>query len=111
MDLFESKPVGAIAVIFLSELTADSADYSQMATRMEALARAQEGFLGFASLRSEQGFGIAVSWWQDRLAALEWKQVTEHQLAQRLGSERWYSRWSLQVCTIDESRSFTRAKG
>jgi heme-degrading monooxygenase HmoA len=104
-------PVGALAVIFISELSPDQAGYSKMAERMAALAEAQEGFLGWATVRDGQGLGITVSWWSDRVAALEWKQVAEHQMAQRLGSERWYSRWSLQVCTIDESRGFTREQG
>ncbi len=108
MDPLKEQPVGSIAVIFISELSPDNRGYPEMSDRMAALAEEQTGFLGWVSLRGDAGLGITISWWRDRISALEWKQVAEHRLAQRLGSERWYRRWSLQVCTIDESRVFDR---
>lgn len=106
VDPLKELPIGAIAVIFISELSPDNRGYAEMSDRMSALAGEQAGFLGWVSLRGDSGLGITVSWWRDRISALEWKQVAEHRLAQRLGSERWYRRWNLQVCTIDESRCF-----
>jgi heme-degrading monooxygenase HmoA len=38
--------------------------------------------------RSE--LGITVSYWQSLAAIAAWRQASEHQVAQKLGGEKWY---------------------
>lgn len=38
--------------------------------------------------RSE--LGITVSYWQSLEAIAAWRQASEHQVAQKLGGEKWY---------------------
>ena len=52
-----------------------------MAELMENLAKLQDGFLGVDSARSE--IGITVSYWTTLEAIKNWKQQSEHLLAQK----------------------------
>jgi len=87
------------AVIFTSIQSQDLAGYGEMAAKMETLAAVQPGYLGFESAR--EGLGIAVSYWKDEASILAWKQVIEHQLAQKLGRERWYSKYKIRICRVE----------
>lgn len=87
------------AVIFTSHRTEGDNGYSEMATRMVALASRQPGFLGIESAREE--IGITVSYWSDIESIKKWKENLQHQEAQRLGHEKWYSAFKTRVCRIE----------
>src|SRR5262245_27137951 len=92
------------AVIFSSARSgADDAGYQQTAQRMEELAREQPGFLGIESVRGADGEGITVSYWSTEEAIRRWRDNAEHRLAQALGRERWYSRFTLRVCRVERA--------
>lgn len=99
-----SFPAGAVVVIFTSVLSNDGDGYEAMASRMEALAAQQPGYLGMTSARNpESGLGITVSYWRDEAAARDWKQVAEHREAQAQGRQRWYAGYRVEVCEIRRS--------
>ncbi|WP_417605886.1 antibiotic biosynthesis monooxygenase family protein [Oceanimonas baumannii] len=87
------------AVIFTSIRTEDNAGYEQMANNMVELAVKQSGFLGVESAR--EGVGITVSYWSDLESIKSWKANVEHQEAQRLGRERWYSSFKTRVSKVE----------
>lgn len=90
------------AVIFTSLRREQPGDgYGAMAARMEELASQQPGFLGIESVRDASGLGITVSYWQSLEAVAAWKQNAEHLVAQRLGREQWYERFTLRVCRVE----------
>jgi len=76
------------AVIFTSLLHNDQERYAEMAEKMEQLAKEQPGYLGFESARSE--IGISISYWKDLASIQDWKNNSDHLLAQKLGKEKWY---------------------
>ena len=92
------------AVIFTSVLSDDTAGYEPVAERMMALAAQQPGFLGVESAREQ--VGITVSYWQDEASIRQWQTHAEHQLAQKLGKERWYATFALQVARVERSYCF-----
>ncbi|MBX9581661.1 MAG: antibiotic biosynthesis monooxygenase [Gemmataceae bacterium] len=97
------------AVIFTSVRDAKPDDgYAEAAARMEELARQQPGFLGVESARGPDGLGITVSYWESEDAVRAWGRHAEHLLAQRAGRDRWYERFSLRVCRVEQARSFSR---
>lgn len=101
------------AVIFSSTRTAADGDviddgYGAMADRMEALAATQPGYLGIESARGDDGFGITVSYWADEASAQAWKLDADHLVAQRLGSELWYERWTVRVAAVTREYSSPR---
>ncbi len=90
------------AVIFVNQRTNDDGEgYSQMADRMVELAQQQPGFLGMESVREPAGKGITVSYWQDLEAIQNWKENLEHINARKLGKEKWYEDYQLQVAKIE----------
>ncbi len=91
-----------IAVIFTSTRTLDyGEEYSQWATRMIDLVRTQPGFLSEVSARDpETRFGITISYFKDEESVKRWKDVQEHQQAQKLGQEKFYSEYTVKVATV-----------
>lgn len=94
-------------VIFTSQRTdVDPAGYLAAAEQMEELARRQPGFLGIESVRDVDGFGITVSYWSDRAAIDAWKHQADHAGVQRLGRQRWYESYRLQVARVERAVEF-----
>jgi len=87
------------AVIFSSYRTAGDSGYTSMAERMLELAAQQPGFLGVESVRED--LGITVSYWESLEAISHWKRNAEHQAAQRLGHQRWYSSFRVRVAKVE----------
>lgn len=92
------------AVIFASQLSsANTEGYAEMAEAMVAAAQKQPGFLGVESTRDVHNFGITVSYWKDEGAIVAWKADVQHLVAQKLGKERWYERYTLRVAKVERA--------
>lgn len=90
------------AVVFTSRASGDDAEgYERMAQRMVELAPEQPGFLGIETVRGEDGTGITVSYWQDRNAIKQWREQSEHRVAQELGKNKWYAAYQLRICKVE----------
>jgi heme-degrading monooxygenase HmoA len=87
------------AVIFSSVLNPDREGYTDMAARMEDLARTVDGFPGLESARDTMG--ITVSNWSSMEAINRWKSDREHREAQRLGIEAWYEAFKIRVARVE----------
>lgn len=92
------------AVIFTSLRREGDFGYAEMAIKMEQLAHEQPGFLGIESAR--EGLGITVSYWSDLESIRHWKQQLDHQYAQQLGRDRWYSAYKTRVAKVERDYSF-----
>lgn len=104
MSLIASLPEPPYtAVIFSNIRTTGDNGYNVMGQRIQELAKAQPGYLGYESARDAGGFGITVSYWRDDAAARAWKQVQEHAVAQERGREVWYSDYQVRVATVERS--------
>ncbi len=71
---------------------------------MVELAAQQPGFLGAESARNEAG--ITVSYWQDLASIQNWKQQSEHLMAQQLGKEKWYAAYTTRICKVERDYHF-----
>ncbi len=87
------------AVIFSSHRTDGDDGYGAMAGCMAELAAAQPGFLGVESAR--ENLGITISYWESLEAIRNWKKNAEHQEAQRLGHQQWYSHFRVRVAKVE----------
>lgn len=94
------------AVIFTSTQTENVEGYSEMAETMENLAKQQEGFLGIESAKSE--VGITVSYWESLEAIKNWKQNSEHLIAQQKGRKQWYSWYNTRICKVEREYEFKK---
>ena len=87
------------AVIFTSHRTEVDSGYGQMADRMVELASKQPGFLGIESARED--VVITVSYWSDLESIRQWKAHAEHQQAQKIGHEKWYSSFKTRISKVE----------
>ena len=95
------------AVIFTSTQTEDNTKgYTEMANKMEALAKQQKGFIGIDSAKNE--VGITVSYWESLEAIKNWKANSEHLLAQQKGREQWYNWYNVRICKVEREYEFLR---
>ncbi len=92
------------AVIFTSIRTEVEEGYAAMAQQMVELAKQQPGYLGHESAREQ--IGITISYWQSVEAIKNWKQVSEHLIAQQLGREKWYSYYKTRICLVERDYEF-----
>ncbi|MCQ8185400.1 antibiotic biosynthesis monooxygenase family protein [Parvularcula maris] len=98
-----------VLVVFTAKQTGDDLEgYGRMAQRMDELARKMPGFLRIDSARNKDGFGITVSAWESEAHAASWKREAEHLGAQKLGRERWYEHYRVEVAEVTRSYSFKR---
>jgi len=96
-----------VTVIFRSRLReAGGGEYEELAARMLALAESMPGFVAFRSYAAEDGERIAISSFDTLQAAEAWRDHPEHLEAQRLGRERFYSEFHIQVSEEIRSYSF-----
>jgi len=99
-DIADTPAPPYYAVIFSSHRTEGDNGYSEMAERMAQLASRQPGYLGMESAR--EGLGITVSYWESLEAIRNWKKNAEHQEAQRLGHQVWYSSFRVRVAKVEQ---------
>ncbi len=101
---------GYYAVIFTStrRVVEDEAAYAAMSAKMEELAEGQAGYLGIESTRGPDGLGITVSYWETLEAVRAWGERSEHLVAQRLGRDRWYERFTVRVARVERETVFER---
>ena len=92
------------AVIFSNMRTEIEEGYEETATEMVRLAEAQDGYLGHESVRD--GLGITISYWANLDSIRNWKQQTDHLLAQRMGREKWYSAYKTRICWVERDYEF-----
>lgn len=96
------------AVIFTSTHSENTEDYDDMAKQMETLAKAQNGFLGIES--AKDSIGITVSYWESLNAIKNWKQQTDHMVAQQKGKQDWYNWYKVRICRVEREYEFFKYK-
>lgn len=84
----------------------DQAAYAADADAMEALARAQSGFVAFKSYVADDGEVVALSEWQDEAAAHAWRRVAEHAEVQGRGRTSYYESYTLFACDSPRIHEF-----
>ena len=92
------------AVIFTSTRTEVEAGYAEMAIKMVELAKAQPGYIGMESARSE--IGITVSYWESLEAIKNWKANMEHIEAQEKGRTTWYKNYKVRIAKVEREYEF-----
>jgi len=92
------------AVIFTSILEDGHSDYAKTADLMISLAKEVDGFLGVESARDQ--IGITVSYWRDLKSIQKWREHSEHQMAKKMGKEKWYKSYALRITRVETNRFF-----
>lgn len=99
-----TPPPPYYAVIFTNLRTTIEEGYAQTAAEMVDLASQQPGYLGYESVRDS--LGITISYWKSLEDIKNWKQVSDHRLAQKLGREKWYKAYKTRICIVERDYGF-----
>jgi len=99
-----TPPPPYYAVIFTSLRTDVEDGYEDMAVKMVELAMQQPGYLGHESARD--GLGITVSYWRTLEDIRNWKQHSEHLIAQQTGRSKWYAAYKTRICLVERDYGF-----
>ncbi len=87
------------AVIFRAEIKELDESYSDMAAKMRSLAIDKYGCSEFTAV-TEGKQEIAVSYWENKELINQWKQDSQHLVAQELGRSKSYKSYQVQVVEI-----------
>lgn len=94
------------AVIFTNIHTKTIEEYEETAQLMSELAKKQPGFLGMESARDT--VGITISYWKDLESIKQWKQNSEHQIAQQKGRDHFYISYKVRIALVEKDYKFDK---
>ena len=97
-----------VVVLFRSKLVDVPEGYAAMAQEMLDLAKTMPGFVDVKAFKADDGERLTVVWWQDFETLKGWRENARHRVAQRLGRERWYEYYKIEVAEIARSGSYER---
>lgn len=94
------------AVIFKATTAHQDSEYSEMVTMMRELAFTQYNCQDFIAV-TEGKQEIAISYWNSEDDIKRWHKDSQHLIAQKLGREKWYSSYTVEVVKITRSYCFS----
>lgn len=98
-----------ILTIFRSRLRPEHVqEYNEWAERTEALARTITGFVSMKTFYAKDGERVSIVEFESEEAHEEWRNHPVHLEAQRLGREKFYSEFKIQVMNDPRSYGFNR---
>jgi heme-degrading monooxygenase HmoA len=101
--------VAMVVIAFRSKLTSVAGDdYGKMAQEMDAHARTFPGFIDVKAFKAEDGERLTMVWWQDEETLRAWASDLRHREAQKLGRDKWYEYYKIEVAQIIRSKTFER---
>jgi heme-degrading monooxygenase HmoA len=95
-----------IIVTIRSRLRPDVGDeYSQLAEEMSAIVTKMPGYLSHKGFDASDGEHVTLALFESEEALREWSRHPEHLRAKRIGRERFYTRYHVQISKlVRESR-------
>ncbi len=92
------------AVIFKAKTGDQDPQYSEMVQLMRELAFEQYNCKDFIAV-TEGNQEIAISYWNSEEDIRNWHSDTEHSIAQKLGREKWYESYVVEIVKIERRYS------
>jgi len=99
MNVSSDKGIKMVAVIFRAKIHFIDDEYRDMAAKMRQLAFDQYGCLDFNAV-TEGDQEVAVSYWPSHDHVKAWHADSDHKQAQRLGRNRWYKEYSVEITEV-----------
>lgn len=87
------------AVIFRAEIKQLDEQYSSTSKRLRELAMAKYDCIDFIAV-TEGNQEIAISYWKSEEDIKRWQQNSEHLQAQKMGKEKWYQSYQVQIAEL-----------
>lgn len=100
---------GPVVTVFRSTLRPEAVEeYELVSDQMVALARAMPGLLDYKTFASDDGERVTLVTFASIEEHRAWRDHPEHRQAQRLGRQRFYDTYAIQVCTSVTENRFHR---
>ncbi|HEY8155652.1 MAG TPA: antibiotic biosynthesis monooxygenase [Myxococcota bacterium] len=101
-----------VITLFRNRLRSEALEeYERWAHRMNQLASTMPGFVSIKTFAADDGERISVVEFDSEAAHGAWRNHPEHREAQRLGRERFYDEFQIQVCAPVRRYAFSRTAG
>ena len=81
-------------------------EYVAAVDHMSALARSMPGYISHKSFYAEDGERCTIVEFADKAGLEVWRTNAEHREAQRLGRDKYYTEYCVQMCTLDRESKF-----
>ncbi len=92
-----------VITIFRSRLRAEhEAEYHRVADRMHALVQSMPGFISIKTFTALDGERVSIVEFNSEATHNAWREHPAHREAQRLGRERFYSDYRIQVGRVEK---------
>ena len=79
-----------------------------MAAEMLERARTYPGFIAMKKFKADDGERLTVVWWENHELQAAWRRDERHLVAQKLGRERRYHDYHIEVAELVREQQFTR---
>jgi len=76
-------------------------EYAAAVDRMSELARTMQGYIAHKSFYAEDGERCTIVEFAHEEGLRTWRTNPEHLAAQKMASKKYYTEYSVQVCTLD----------
>ena len=86
----------------------DPDGYAAMDRRMSELGPQQPGYLGRDAYTHPDGRELVLLYYRDAESIAAWQRHPEHLEAQRLGRQRWYAAYHIEVARVERAYGFDR---
>jgi heme-degrading monooxygenase HmoA len=98
-----------VLTVFRSRLLSENAEeFGTLADRMLELAQSMPGFVSYKVFRSDDGERCSIIEFETPEELHAWRQHPEHREAQKIGRERFYQSYTLQIGEPDRESRFER---
>jgi heme-degrading monooxygenase HmoA len=81
-------------------------EYAAAVDRMSELARTMPGYISHKSFYAEDGERCTIVEFEHKEGLRTWRTNSEHLVAQKMGREKYYIEYSVQVCTLERESKF-----
>lgn len=99
-----------ILTAFYSRLRpGQEAEYAPMAAKTLALAKAIPSFISFKNFTSSDGERVSIIEFAPQKAHAAWRNHRDHRAAQKLGREKFYSAFQIEVCAVVRAHDSTKS--
>jgi len=82
-------------------------EYVALVDQMEKLARTMPGYVSHKGFFADDGERVTIVEFEHAEGLRAWRNNPEHIAAQKLARQKYYTEYSVQVCTLDRESKFT----
>jgi heme-degrading monooxygenase HmoA len=99
-----------MVVVFRARRTleGEGEEYKRWFLRMGELAREMPGYLSHKSYAADDGERLTLFEWESADTLRAWASHPEHIAVKKLGRDKFYAEYRLQVCEVVRDSRFTR---